>query len=329
MIAPSSLPAPLPSKQFFRKKPENRIAAAAKRLLIFLFAAVCGGFLCYAADNAQLEMENYLYAQISQPIRDIVIVQREKSSQDLELAAKAALSYRIGATGREKAIFEKNTGTSVPIASLTKLMTATVVLENPQIYDLNNPVVISQTAANQEDVPVFGNLMWGEIYTVKDLLGLMLFYSSNDAAYALAQVAGTDAFVAAMNKKAALIGLDKSVFFNTTGLDIDDGRKNQSSAEDLLALAKHILEFHPEIFSMTTIPGPYRTENGIFDFHLWDGQKLVGGKTGYTEEAGGCMIAIFDDENGRRYINILLGALSAQTRVDEMQKLINFANNYR
>ncbi len=330
-VLPSPAPPPLPPQENSKKrKSASGFVAVAKRLSIFAVAGFTGGFLCFAADLGQVKFEDYLRAQISRPIDDIVIVEpKTKEKQSLKLDAKAAAILQIGAAGREKIIFKENIDQVLPIASLTKLMTAAIVLENPQIYNLERRVAIGRNAANQENVPVFGNLMPGEIYSIKDLLGIMLFYSSNDAACALAEIAGMDSFVAAMNKKASLIGLERTKFYNATGLDIENGLENQSTADDLLILVCHILKFHPDIFALTATSGPYSIENGIFDLIPWDNQKLIGGKTGYTERAGGCMISVFENEGGRRYVNVLLGSLSAETRVAQMQKMINFSNNYR
>lgn len=315
-----SLPLP-PGK---RVKKRN---SATRRWFGFAVALVFGGGACWAIDGGQIKLEDYLYAQISAPIREITIISPSpRPAMDLE--AKAALCFRSAATGKEKIIFEKNADGILPIASLTKLMTARVVLKNHEIYNPSRIVFISAAAAGQPDVPVFGNLLFGENRTVKELLDLMLFYSSNDAAYALAELMGESEFVDAMNRTAQKIGLSNTEFFNSTGLDLDDERANFSTARDLLALSKNILEFYPEIFAITKTPGFYRTQNGIFDFALWEGQTLVGGKTGYTEKAGGCMVAVFDDADGWRHIGILLGSANAESRVAEMQKIVNFSNNY-
>ncbi len=315
---------PLPPKK--RAKKQN---SCAKRWLSFFGAVVSACVLCLTINSGQARFENYLYAQISQPISDIVLVVPKKAvKQNLQLDGKAALLLRVGASGRENIIFRKNTNEIFPIASLTKLMTAAVILGNPQIYDFEKTITISQNAAIQDDVPVFGNLLEGENYPIGRLFHLMLFYSSNDAAYALAEFMGIDEFVTAMNQKAVQIGLEKTLFYNATGLDIESGLCNHSSAADLLALTRHILEVYPDIFSTTITPGPYRTENGIFSINLWDGQTLAGGKTGYTQKAGGCMIMVIANDSGSYYINILLGSTSSEARVVEMQKLVNFANNH-
>jgi D-alanyl-D-alanine carboxypeptidase len=315
-------PAPLPN---FEKRPDPR-GAAAKRLSVFAVAAVAAGAICFSINGGQARFADYLYAQISYPAVQVSIP-AQKPVPKLEVEAKAAYSYRVDGDGRRKVIFEKNIDEKLPVASLTKLMTAIVVLENDKIYGLDNQTIIDLAGAGQTDVPIFGNLQAGEIYAVRRLLNLMLFYSSNDAAYSLAGIMGVDDFVAAMNQKARDLELKSTEFFNPNGLDGDAGI-NSSSAGDLAVLVDYVIKSHPEILNFSTQPGPYLTENGIFDLNFWDGQTLVGGKTGFTEKAGGCMIAVFQNQSGRRYVNILLGAVSPETRVVQMQKLINYANNF-
>jgi len=321
-MAQNYIPLPLPPKKRAAKK-----NSALKRWVCFFGALSIGGLFAWGSNHGQIQLEDYLYAQISSPIKEMVIILPPPRAT-MNLDAKAALCSRAGTAENEKIIFEKNADEILPIASITKLMTAKVVLENPEIYDPEKLVFIGAAAAGQPDVPVFGNLFFGEFRTVKELLHLMLFYSSNDAAYALAELMGEDNFVAAMNREAKKIGLLSTEFFNATGLDLDDGRANYSTARDLLVFSKNILEFHPEIFAITKTAGSHRTQNGIFDFSLWDGQTLIGGKTGFTKKAGGCMVAVFESDAGWRHIGILLGSADSQTRVKEMQKIVNFSNNY-
>jgi D-alanyl-D-alanine carboxypeptidase (penicillin-binding protein 5/6) len=292
--------------------------------VIFMIGLIAAAALMY-----QVRFEDYLYAQISAPLENMVIVAPAPKSleSELNLVARSALSLRINSAGREKVIFAKDKDEVLPIASITKLMAALIVLQNPVKYNLNQTIIISKTAASQDDVPVFGNLKTGEIYTTKDLLNLMMYYSSNDAAYALAEVVGAGKFVSLMNEEAQELGLSSTNFTNPSGLDGTGKNLNVSSAADLVALARHIAKNQPQIFDFSIMPGPFASENGIFNVNLWDGQKLVGGKTGYTEVAGGCMLLIFTDSHNRHYFNVILGALSPENRVIEMQKLVNYDNN--
>ncbi|MFA6375816.1 MAG: serine hydrolase [Candidatus Paceibacterota bacterium] len=329
MIKPSPAPLALKNKAL-KKKLVHPAVAAARRISLFMVACSLSGLAVWAINDGQMQFENLIFAQISDPVDELIYrVPKKPAQTDIELSAKSAYSLIINAAGRERVVFEKDTKMVLPIASLTKLMSATVVLENPDVYDLDKTYPVSLSASAQDDVPVAGNLKYGEVNSVRQLLGLMLYYSSNDAAYALSEIMGVDEFVAVMNHKAADLGLGDTVFYNPSGLDGEEGGLNQSSAEDLMVLVKYILRTHPEIFSYTANDGSYVTENGIFSINLWDGQRLAGGKTGYTEKAGGCMIYIFENESNRYYINILLGAASPAARVVQMQKLVNFASNLR
>lgn len=302
-------------------------ARPASRFMPLAAAFLLSAAVFWGLNAAQKDIEDYLYADISRPLQNLGAVQIiMPGARKADLAARAAMVRKIGAAGNAKVIYKQNEDEILPIASLTKLMTAVIVAENPKEFDSALTVAVSPVAALQDDVPVFGNLKAGETYTVAGLTELMLQYSSNDAAYALSEVVGTDNFVALMNKKTGELGLDSTAYYNPTGLDLDDGRTNTSSAKDLANLAAFILGRHPEIFSITALPAGYQTANGIHSLELWDGQTLAGGKTGYTEKAGGCMIVLFKDLKGSTYINVLLGASSAETRVEETQKLINLAS---
>lgn len=245
-----------------------------------------------------------------------------------EISAKSFLLLKTDLKNFEKIIAEKNKNLPLPIASLTKLMTALLILEeNP---DLEKTVQISRTAANQEPVPLIGNLKVGERLKLKQLLELSLIYSSNSAAFALAESFDGD-FVQKMNQKAKEIGMENTFFVNSTGLEPENisfsenkERFNFSSASDLAKLAKYILKHKPLIFEISKTQPTYKLENGILDVFL--PFYLIGGKTGYAKEAGGCILLVFSDPKTPDlfYIAILLGAENKRERIEEMQKLINW-----
>ena len=268
---------------------------------------------------SQKYIENYFFSFIAQPLLDIPELKFPEKKPEPEIDAKSVISFRIGK--RERILVSKNPDEILPIASLSKLMTAIVAIEN---YELSEKIKISKKAADQENVPNYGNLKEGEIFSVKTLLNLMLVYSSNDAAYALAEKMGIENFIGKMNEKAKEIGMEKSKFFNPTGLK--DGDLNFSTAKDLLKLVKYILKEKPEIFEMTKEKGIYEVGNSIFDIKLPEGKELLGGKTGFLPEIGGCMIFIFKDENQTLFLNIILGTKSLEERVIQMQKLVDFIN---
>lgn len=299
------------------------------RYNVLVLSLIMSTFSFWGLNVAQGGFEKLLYAQISKPFEGMEYLRPHPKPKQafLELDAKSAMAVRLNTAGRQKTLFQKNPDESLPIASITKLMTALLVLENQDRYPPDSIIEISGLAAGQTDVPAFGNLKKGESYNVKQLLELMMRYSSNDAAYALAEVVGIDTFVETMNRRAEELGLGQTAYLNSNGLDLDDGGYNRSSARDLMELSKYILDTQPGIFALSMAVGPYMTQNGIFSVNLWDGQALMGGKTGYTQKAGGCMVVVFSDTKGNRYIDIIVGSASSESRIMEMQKLINATNN--
>jgi D-alanyl-D-alanine carboxypeptidase (penicillin-binding protein 5/6) len=299
-----------------------------KNLQYFSIALVVSFLYGWGLNISQKEMENFFYAKVSEPIQQIELIKMplRPKKPELEIKTESAISVKINKAGREKIVFKKNPLKALPIASLTKLMTSLIVLENTNDYNLSKVTTVSEAAANQEDVPVYGNLKTGESFTIEKLLELMLIYSSNDAAFTLSEVIGGEEFIDKMNLKAESLGLENTHFTNPTGLDPEESDllPNYSSAQDLAELSKYILKKYPLIFEISLKPGPYPTYNGISNLYLLDSQDFIGGKTGYTEKAGGCMLSVLQDEKDSTFINIVLGADSSEERIPEMQRLINW-----
>jgi D-alanyl-D-alanine carboxypeptidase (penicillin-binding protein 5/6) len=298
-----------------------------KNLVKFFIGIFFGGFLTYFINFSQIKLENFLTAQITKPLEEINFVKIEKTKKPpLELDVKAALSIRLNPQKKikERVLFSKNENEILPIASLTKLMTGIVVIEDQENYSLEKEIKISKEAASQEDVPD-GNLRAGQKKTIEELLNLMLLFSSNDAAYALAEKIRIENFVNKMNEKAKEIGLENTHFSNPTGLDPENLKWslenkdyfNYSTAKDLILLGKYILENYPLIFEFSN------QKNKI---QLLENQHLVGMKTGYTDEARGCIFLIFSNDNGDYFLNVILGAKSKEERFFQMQKLVDWIN---
>lgn len=290
-------------------------------IAIFIVAVFLAGVIVF-----QPKFENFLYAQISEPFANAAyfIPPAIPNISKPDINAAAAMAVRINPAERKKIIFVKEQTSVLPIASLTKLMTALVVLNNSEDYPLDKKIIISPSASVKDNVPIFGNLKAGEVYSVKDLLNLMMYYSSNDAAQALAEVIGADKFINLMNKTAKNIGLRQTNFVNPTGLDNGSDASNTSSAVDLINLASYIVKNQPQIFAFSVTPGPYLSEDGIFNISLPAEFYLIGGKTGFTNVAGGCMVLVFCDQKSNYYFNVILGSSSAHDRVIQMQKLIDY-----
>lgn len=299
---------------------------------ILFFSILLSSLFFLMINLIQKELENFFTAQITQPFKETVFVKMppKKEKPKLEIEAKSVLSIKIQKNGREKVLFEKDSQKILPIASLTKLMTAIIALEN---YDFETTSIISKRAAHQANAPHYGNLdkEVGKKFNLEQLLDLMLIYSSNDAAWALAEVIGVENFVKKMNEKARELGLENTHFVNPHGLDPENlsfeefpENFNYSTAKDLVKVSQYILKEHPLIFEITKKEPFYLIENGIFDLFLT--QEIIGGKTGYTDEAGGCILFIFKDNKENIFINLILGASSTSARIEEMQKLINWLN---
>ncbi len=309
------------------------------KLKILLISFVLSLPFWWGINVFQGNLENYFYAQISQPFKEIVFVKipPKPPKPELDLQVKAAISVKLDESGAENILFNKNINQPLPIASLTKLMTAFVVLEN---YDLSKEIEITKEAVSQEGD--FGKLAIGRIYPVGYLLYPLLMESSNDAAFALANDyeeggMNRDKFVELMNLASQKMNLENTRFFNSTGLEPEEGKittqLNYSTANDLVKLTKELLK-KPLIWEILSTPiynlyGPElkNTNELLFDESPDKLTKIIGGKTGYTEKAGGCLLLVLEDKKGSKFINVILGAQSVEARITEMQKLINWLIN--
>lgn len=164
----------------------------------------------------------------------------------------------------------------------------------------------------------------GKRVSVQNLLLGMIVQSGNDASVALAEnVAGTESvFAEMMNQHALALGMLSSHFVNVTGLPDDD---HYSTARDLATLAKAIIGEFPEYykwysvkeFTFNDIKQPNR--NNL----LWRDDSVDGMKTGFTDDAGYCLVASAE-RDGMRIVSVVLGTASAKARIDGSQSLINY-----
>ena len=216
--------------------------------------------------------------------------------------------------GSGKILYERNAHQRRQIASLTKLFTATLVME--RIANLDELVTIDEEAVYSEGTRVgcprsgFCNgvrLKVGEQLTVRDLLKAALMNSANDAAVALGKHMGkTEAgFARIMNARAAELGLKDSHFCTASGLE-PDGREHEcySSASDVAKIAVHALTF-PELWEImryekqfiTSRDGQYTHEIFNTDQLLGQFPNLLGTKTGFTPLAGYSLLAVATDQS--------------------------------
>lgn len=252
---------------------------------------------------------------------------------DIDLKAKAAIAM----TEDGKIIFKQNIDQKMPIASLTKIVTALIVMENS---DLQEDVVITQNAINTEGAA--GRFTVGEKFKVEDLIKIMLLISSNDAAVALEdhlKIKNLNT-VELMNKKAKELNLQNSYFENVIGLDDKD---HYSSVEDYAKLVAYAIKTRPKLLdiisersaivkSVETNPVNRKIISNHQLVHDKDLKNIIGGKTGFTQDAGGCLMTIFnvikkDGETTEKIITVVIGASDTISRFEEGKKLINWINN--
>lgn len=200
-------------------------------------------------------------------------------------------------------IFEKYASKGWPIASVTKLMTALVALEH---LELSRIVTITPEVIKKAEG--YSSFSAGERYSIKDLIAALLVFSSNDAAYALADAMGEDAFVNAMNKKARELGMNQARFFEPSGLSY----LNQSTAYDLYALAKYIYHYYPLILENTRKTSvsikDYSTQRfrSFSNVNLFAGKSnFFGGKTGFIDESGGNLVTLFSRDGTIVFIAVM------------------------
>lgn len=216
-------------------------------------------------------------------------------------------------------LFDKNAGRAAPIASITKLMTAMVFLE--QKPDLGREVEVTREELYQGGHTRLRN---GEHVALGDLLHMSLMCSDNVATRVLVRESGLARldFLARMNAKAAEMGLKDSRFVEITGLD----ENNVASASDVARLLQTAAS-NPLIHSITTTAEyDFRSDRGLHEIHNTDRllksrYQVLGGKTGFINEAGYCF-ATWVRAEGHDLIAVVLGAPTAATRFADVVRLV-------
>ncbi len=248
--------------------------------------------------------------------------------QETDITASSAFVWDITT---QQALFAKNENESVPLASLTKLMTALVAHE---LLSEEAKVTIGPEASRQESASGLGV---GTIFSQKALTNLVMMASSNDGAYALAATAGRQlqtesapqAFVAAMNVRAEEIGLTGMRFNNPTGLDVSSSEAGgYGSAKDVAFLMEYILKHEPEILALTQDPNArIFADNGEYvdaentNFFIDEIPGLLGSKTGYTDLAGGNLVVAYDAGLNRPIVIVALGSTQYDRFTDVIELL--------
>lgn len=230
-----------------------------------------------------------------------------------------------------KIIYEKNAHEKLAPASMTKLMTMLLVMEELEAGRLKETdiVTISEKASRMGGSQIF--LQTGSKISVKDLIKGITIASANDASVAIAEkISGTDSkFIDLMNKRSKELQLKNTHFKNAHGLDDDD---HYSTAHDMAIIALELIK-HPQILEYTSIYEEYLTKDDGTQIWLVNTNKLVrfyegidGLKTGYTTKAGYCLTATGKKEN-LRYIATVMGADTSPNRNSDIVNMMNYGFN--
>ena len=241
----------------------------------------------------------------------------------LDAGAYILVDYKTG-----QVLAQKDADQRLPMASLTKLMTAYIVfsaLKAGQLT-LDTPVPISAKAWRTGGSRMFINP--GTQIPVIDLLKGMIVDSGNDATVALAQkVGGTRAgFVQMMNAYAQRLGLKSTHYQDVDGLP-EPG--HYTTARDLATLATALLREFPQyyfVFKIKKFTWDHITQRNRVSL-LWTDPSVDGLKTGHTEDAGYCMVTSAE-RNGMRLVAVVLHAPSWNGRLADSEALLNYGNNF-
>lgn len=249
--------------------------------------------------------------------------------------ASAAVLFDVN---NKKVIYSKNAHERLYPASLTKVMTALVALQNAS---LDTVLTATDTVKITESGAQLCGLKSGDTMTLDQALHILLMYSANDAAMLIAENIGgsVDHFVEMMNEEAKRIGATNTSFANPHGLSDDN---HYTSAYDLYLIFNEAIKYDSfnEIIHMTSYQTTYYDKDGKAkeltvnntnrflrgDFQAPENITVIGGKTGTTNAAGHCLILLSRDVNGAPYISVILNSSASDVLYPEMVQLLEQIN---
>lgn len=290
-----------------------------KILAIFIVIAICqNAIYCmvYADDENELEED---LGEVLETVAQAI------TEDEPEISSRTAI---VMDTKSNKILYGKDENRRVAMASTTKIMTATVVIEN---VNLKEEVTISAKAAGIGGSRL--GLKKDDKISVKDLLYGLMLRSGNDAAIALAEYVGgsVEGFAEKMNAKAKELGLQNTHFVTPHGLDDPE---HYTTAYELAIMANYAMK--NEVFAKivgtknytVTINGYSKSLNNTNEL-LGYLQGVKGVKTGFTNNAGRCLVTC-TERNGFEIITVVLGADTKKIRTQDSIKLIEYAyKNYK
>jgi len=312
--------------------PVMRQLAVAVGLLIIVFTTTYIGTIVAMVDQKEPPEDLIVSARLTE------ITETEDASNPFATAEITGQSGFVWDVQARKVLFSKNADEILPLASVTKLMTALVAYE---LLEDSTKVDISIDAIRTDGD---SGLLDGESFSLKNLTDIVLVASSNDGAEALGIAAAEsvkthappkELFVHAMNLRAAELGLTNTRFNNATGLDISQNKAGAySTARDVAILMEYIISNYPEVTALTKVDSTYvYNESGAY--HEVDNTNqivnkidgLLASKTGYTELAGGNLVVAFNAGLNRPIIVSVLGS-TFNKRFEDVLLLSTMARKY-
>lgn len=279
-------------------------------------------------------------ALADRPDTDIICGVAESERQDPAADRPDIDARNAIVVGRDGTVYyERDADAQIEIGSITKVMTAIVALENSQLDDT---VVVDHAAATVGQSSA--NLREGDVLTMEEALRGLLIPSGNDAAMAIATTVGAKldpesddplaTFVQAMNDKAAELGMDEAVFSNPHGLDFDEWEGElHASARDVATMFAYAMQ-NEDFRTLTsstdtriTVTGKDGKERTIdmTEYNVLLGKDgNIGGKTGWTDDAGHCFVGAFSRDAGGEIYTVVLGCEDDEARFDETKTLANW-----
>ncbi len=312
----------------FRKQPSLKYLILVSVVSIGVFFVITSG----ARNHQEEEIIEEVFVEEEYPLFT------GNSGSTPDILAHAAFSIYYSENGKESVLYEKNSDEELAIASISKLMTALVAYQNYEIGDevrVSERDIVSRTE--------FRDFRAFDETTINDMLHQVIIESNNSAAYAMGLISdrylisdseAVESFVNKMNQTAKDIGLKKTNFVNPSGLDTQT-KYNSSTAEEVATLTHYIINNKPIIMDISTMPSYkvyspdksiyYHSVNTNMFLHSQNNEwqtLIIGGKTGYTRAANGCLVIVLDGPGGDGHIiNVILGA---DDRFQEMEKLVNY-----
>ncbi len=271
--------------------------------------------------------------------KDLVTVTQEENIGNDEEFSSSGSSLLINITD-QKLLYAEHIYDRLYPASLTKLMTALVVLNYGELTD---QVTVSHAASHiAEGGAKLCGFEEGDQISMEALLKSLLVYSGNDAAIAIADhISGSEeAFAGKMNEEATKIGAVHTNFVNSNGLHDDE---QYTTAYDMYLIFHELLAYDTfrSIISTDSYTAVYQDKNGntkekTFEAtnqylsgsaEIPEGMKIIGGKTGTTSKAGSCLVLLSEDAAAKEYISIILKAEGSEALYSQMTYLLGFTQS--